>query len=85
MDNIPRSSHKPGIVVSSGAFAPEPVDAVDAFPAIGARIGQTFVDVGLAMLASVTRNATAAVPEFWRRMSSQGILSSIIVLNRSYF
>lgn len=51
----------PSIVVSSWALAAESVDAVNTFAAVGTWVGQTFVDVGLAVLAREAGDALARV------------------------
>lgn len=56
------TQYAPRVVVSPRTLASEPVDAVDALAAVGARVGQTFVDVGLAVLAGEARDALAGVP-----------------------
>lgn len=60
---MPRVVHIPSIVVSSWTFTPETVDTINTLPAVGARVGQAFVDVGLAMLAGEAGDALAGVPK----------------------
>lgn len=55
-------SEIPGVIVPSGALASEAVDPVDTLAAISTGVGQTLVDVGLAVLAREARDALACVP-----------------------
>lgn len=54
----------PSIIISSGAFAAEPIDAVYALAAVGARVRQALVDVGLAVLPREPWDALAGVPGY---------------------
>lgn len=70
-------SEIPGVIVPSGALASEAVDAIDTLAAISTGVGQTLVDVGLAVLAREPWDALACVPGDIRRVKDTEIGKSL--------